>query len=323
MRKNDSREDPLSDAAAREKMRRMLKQPPKSGRDSPVRGAEVATGGTATDQYQEERSIAIIGLTASGKSTYLLLLPKAMSQNRHWRLTPTGNTIRSSTRDLKRLLKDGMYPPATQRGTLREDIYRCIRTRPQKKKTNELILRIPDIAGAETDPAEETDFYRRYVRGSSGVMLIIDSTSPVERHWEYELFLYNVLLGELGQIADKLIGKSKFPVAIALTKCDEWIECKKNPKTGMRSVIERMPEIVGTTGAGYINSFRARKNVDLRVFGCSSTGFLRTKDGSYKRDNDGNCQPQKAEGNSLREPMHVFPEEIAEPFSWLLQRAAV
>ncbi len=265
---------------------------------------------------EDLRSISIIGLTGSGKSTYLLLLPKAMISRRGWTITPLGDTFRHSSNDYQRLVEGGQYPEHTQPGNVRVDRYRCTKKRFGGRR-KQVLLQIPDVAGDDTDPNKSTiDFYERFAQTSSGIMILIDATSSENQRSQYEVFFRNMLLGKLGQVVES---RKHLPLAVNLTKCDERAECRKSGKEGFSEAIQKLPEIIGRTAFNYLDNFSKRKAVELGVFACSSTGFLRNNDGKYLKEN-GVYVPQRKPDDSIRDPQNIYPERVTDAFVWLLKR---
>jgi len=275
-----------------------------------------------------ETRIGLVGLAASGKTTMLSALQKAMHSN-GWDMHWVDDETRSRFLNNYNELLQGNYPPGTD--LPEKHNYRFYTRQAAKggwipeflsKRKPEFEMQILDVSGQrykaldqdifgeQEEEEEEKDIFKQLAQ-CEGILFLIDPQITPQDLLEEEdpVHLAAVLMHAFGEIENHR-SKPELFVAFCLTKMDlmpqHWYKPEEYARTDLF-------EDFGTI-CSEIDSFcNPRNGIFHRWFSCSSVGFVGDEivQGESRHQTDEN-------GASIQDAGNLKPIGIAEPFEWLL-----
>lgn len=275
-----------------------------------------------------DKVISILGLKKAGKTTFLSVLNLALAlEESPWRIRPVGETIKDMSELTTKIFYQGEYPEQTKVEKKMSFVVEKDATLLGLKPGALFRLHAADVPGEATKgvagAALYHDFYDQYVKGSSGIIFLLDSQhiwmegeqiSGKNTDPYYPLFstIIDQIQGQLENIKPYIV--------FCVTKVDEVIGQGPNSKfdtDGNFEEVEELAEhILGkNTKARIDHAFDADRVYWLPV---SATGFT-----GKGRDRKSQSEKSTTEGvNRIRNPKDIRPIGVAESLEWILDRLA-
>lgn len=269
--------------------------------------------------------LASIGLSGSGKTTLIAMLPTAFAGS-GLELTPDEGTSRRIRNLRESLILRGAFPQDTPVGS--DPIVYRFQVAQQRasllgSSRRMAEFEVADPAGDDTDPYKsKINFYQTFTLDAFGFLVLLDSRPNSEHRGQHQLFLEDVLLGELSRQAEaRRGGGSKAPlpkVAVCLTMADQRPEVLSDPVHGWEQLAkgEIVRELIGSAGLTILNEFHRRGIADLRLFALSAIGLVRDSNGQLIQVNGRAVSQEK--DRKLVDRGNLRPENVLPPFRWLL-----
>lgn len=293
-------------------------------------------GGVASER------IAILGLRQAGKSTFLAVLPYALTQEESkWEIKPTRETLKQMMDLNRRVFAEGLYPVPTPEREEVSDVLTFEVMREAEywglKEGAVFELRADDIPGgwvpgAAGSNAAFADFYEEYVKGCVGIIFLIDpqhrwladdpdaeGKGEVKKGKGQYLFTFNSILDELTALhGDGLI------IAFCITKLDQEPDGEAYfNDTGKLSPDEfidnKAAEILGPKVKRQIDNKLRRSAV--RWFGVSATGYYEGDDGKKYTQHTMKRHDNK-DVIGIARPDLLEPLGVAEAAEWVFDQVA-
>lgn len=278
-----------------------------------------------------DKVISILGLKKAGKTTFLAVLNLALAlEESPWRIRPVGETISEMSELMTKVFAQGEYPEGTREEKPMGFVVEKEATMLGLKPGAQFRLHAADVPGEATKgvagAAIYHDFYDRNVKGSSGIMFLLDSQQIWLEGQEIsneKMDPYFPLFSTIiNQIQDQT-NDAKPYIVFCITKVDQFKfnneeHLNRFADEGYFDDIETLAEqILGKSTKAIIDhTFDADHIYWLPV---SATGF--TIEGKYRKSQENNETNQDGV-NRIRNPKDIKPIGVAEALEWVLDNLA-
>ena len=301
--------------------------------------------------------IGIIGLTRSGKSTFITIFSQFFGlQSQKWFIQYTGET-RPQVLEMQRLIRKGKFPLPTDEVSVEsaKPLNFTIQHDRRWGKSDFFEIEVRDLSGEVFDeisltsqivvPSPES-LYDNFLNTCAGILFLIDPSKKWQTDSGGHFFIFNDILNNLQ--------RRRTPVCIAfcITKIDELLindpdAFKKLFEVNLTNIDQAQKEIMQFADTHVfqdntikkINNFSSRKNITCQWFILSSIGWLELDDKQfaqmplgYRRAYEGKGVTIKKTGKRLLprcyrddsttesiiyEPDSIQPYCVFEPLEWL------
>ncbi|MFZ5832914.1 MAG: TRAFAC clade GTPase domain-containing protein [Planctomycetota bacterium] len=257
--------------------------------------APMALAHQAKTQGVRPRMLAVVGASGAGKTVYLGMLMDMLSRRADGlQLLARGAFSISLQQTTIAALARCEFPQKTPNEPERWNWVHCQVRRPRQKRPLELIM--PDMAGeALLEEIDHPHTYRvihSFLQKCSAAIVLIDAATFHESNVDHDYFTVK-LLTYLSELRDDTPGNwTKKPVALVLSKADQYEECMEDPASYARQ-----------HATGLWQQCQER-------FACHRFFATGVAGGCAWRD-------VRGEGR-LQVPLRIEPRGIAAPFEWVL-----
>ncbi len=274
---------------------------------------------------QGTKEISILGLTQSGKSTYLAVLKNALEKKKSsWMLEPNDEeTIIAMGKFRQRMFAKRLYPLKTDDPEKLEfRVYGG--TYWGINPGGEFILQAYDVPGDAIKGLETSlyaNFYQKYVSNSSAIIFLLDPESSwMTKDSSEDSPSGDVYYPLFSSIIDqiKLYRKGQVYMAFCVTKLDTKLPPNSEfDKTGkFKGTKEIAREILGPNTIDAIDFAFDKEH--LAWFPVSATGYTgtgQTRTSQYQIDEDGQVP-------MIKDPRSLGPINVARSFEWAINAIA-
>lgn len=272
---------------------------------------------------QSNKEISILGLTKSGKSTYLAVLRNALEKKKSsWKFEPNNEeTIIAMSKFLQRMFLERKYPlktddPGTLEFRVISDTYWGFNSGGQ------FLLKAYDVPGEATKGLNSelyVDFYKEYVSRSSGIIFLLDpENSWLEKEDDFDKSNGDIYYPLFSSILDqiKLYKKGEIFMAFCVTKLDMKLKPHSDfDRLGKYQETKLLAErILGRNTISAIDYSFDKEH--LAWFPVSATGYTGSGD---KRSTQYQWDGKEA---IIKDPSSIEPIGIAKSFEWVLNSIA-
>lgn len=276
-----------------------------------------------------DKVISILGLKKAGKTTFLSVLNLALAlEESPWRIRPVGETIRDMSELTTKIFSRGEYPEGTNEEKKMFFVVEKEATMLGLKPGAQFRLHAADVPGEATKGVAGSaiyhDFYEQYVKGSSGIIFLLDS----QQKWrEREQTLgdgsdpyYPLFSTIINQIKAQTEDAKPY-IVFCVTKIDQ-VEGQGPHSTfdedGYFEGVEELAEkILGRhTKASIDHAFDADYVHWLPI---SATGF--TGEGKDRKSQSIE-KINEDDVNRISSPKDIKPIGVAEALEWVLDKLA-
>ena len=272
-----------------------------------------------------DKIVSILGLKKAGKTTFLAVLNLALAlEESPWRIRPVGQTIRDMSELTEKIFSQGEYPEQTQEENKMFFVVEKEATMLGLKPGAQFRLHAADVPGEATKgvagAAIYHDFYEQHVKGSSGIIFLLDSQQKwiegeqaINENADPYYSLFSTIIDQIqGQTEDV-----KPYIVFCVTKMDQIKEQGPNSRfdtegyfDGVEKLVE---EILGINTKARID--HAFDDDHVHWLPVSATGFTDDKDKKRVSQSIENS-------NKIRNPKAIKPIGVAEALEWVLDRLA-
>jgi hypothetical protein len=277
-----------------------------------------------------DKVISVLGLKKAGKTTFLAVLNLALAlEESPWRIRPVGKTIKDMSELTTKIFSQGEYPEGTQVENRMFFVVEKESTMLGLKPGAQFRLHAADVPGEATEGVAGSaiyhEFYEQHVKGSSGIIFLLDSQQKWLLEGKQTLTenadpyypLFSTIIDQIqGQTED-----TKPYIVFCVTKVDQVKDqgpYSKFDKEGYFEGVEELAEkILGrNTKATIDHAFDSDYVYWLPI---SATGF--TGEGRDRRSQS--VEITKEEGaNKIINPREIKPIGVAEALEWILDKLA-
>lgn len=259
--------------------------------------APMAVAHQANSHNVFPRMIAAVGAAGVGKTVYLGMLMDMLSRvPKRMQLLVRGAFSITLQQTTLAALARCEFPEKTPNEPDRWNWVHCQVRRVKQRNPFELI--VPDMAGEavlqEIDHPHSYRVITSLLRKCVGAIVLIDAVKLRDGQQNQEFFNMKLVsyLAELDQTARN--GRSKKPVALVFTKCDQCPECIADPAGFAKA-----------HAAGFWQQVEERFP-NREFFAASVAGAC--------------CHRQSDLDGRVQVPLRIEPHGIMEPFEWLLEK---
>ncbi|KXK15509.1 MAG: hypothetical protein UZ14_CFX002000530 [Chloroflexi bacterium OLB14] len=276
-----------------------------------------------------DKVISILGLKKAGKTTFLGVLNLALAlEQSPWRIRPVGQTIKDMSDLTAQIFSQSEYPPQTQVENKMFFVVEKEATMLGLSPGAQFRLHAADVPGEAIRGVAGAsiyhDFYEQYVKGSSGIIFLLDS----QQSWlEGEILpnkgtdpYFPLFSAIIAQIQEQTEGAKPY-IVFCVTKVDQVEGQGPNSKFDKEGYFEEVEElaekILGRNAKAIID--QAFDTDHVYWLPVSATGFVDTEKG---RKSQWDKEASNGDVNKIRKPASIKPIGVAESLEWILDKLA-
>ena len=276
-----------------------------------------------------DKVISILGLKKAGKTTFLAVLKLALAKQKSpWTIRPVDKTIKDMSDLTSKIFSQGEYPEQTDKDNKMFFVVEKDATNLGMTPGAYFRLHAADVPGEAVKGVAGTalhhDFYNQHVKGSSGIIFLLDSQQKWIEGGHSSTFNTDPYFSLFSTIIDQILAETeneKPYIVFCVTKVDQ-VEGQgphsKFDKEGYFEGVEDLAKIIlGENTKDIID--HAFDDDHIAWLPVSATGFT----GEGKNRVCQSIETTSGEGvNKIRNPRDLKPIGVAESLEWILDRLA-